>query len=125
MEFRRRVSRQATSWAAFCHIEGESPSGWRDCEVIDISSLGLGVTFHHPQPWELVGRRISVDAPAIGSSINLRLEGEIRNAAPAMEDGVRVGIEFVGLTPAEEAIAAVLSGMSNRELGDTSHPDPG
>ncbi len=125
MEFRRRVPRQATLWAAFCHIEGESPSGWRDCEVIDISQLGLGITFHHPQPWDLVGRRISVDAPAVGSSINLRLEGKIRNAAPATEDWVRVGIEFVGLTPAEEEISAVFSRMGHSELGDPSHRDAG
>jgi hypothetical protein len=122
MEYRRRTSRQAASWAAFCHIEGESPSGWRDCEVIDISPLGLGVTFHHPQPWELVGRRISVDAPAIGSSVNIRLEGEIRNAAPSMEGGVRVGIEFVGLSEAEQAITAVLSEMSKNEMRATSRP---
>jgi hypothetical protein len=122
MEYRRRVSRQAASWAALCHIEGESPPGWRDCEVIDISPLGLGVTFHHPQPWELVGRRISVDAPAIGSSVNLRLEGEIRNAAPSMEGGVRVGIEFVGLSKNERAIMAVLSEMSNNRFTDALHP---
>jgi hypothetical protein len=116
MEYRRRVSRQAGSWAGFCHIEGESPAGWRDCEVIDISPLGLGIAFHHPEPWELVGRRISVDAPAIGSSVNIRLEGEIRNAAPAMEGGVRVGIEFVGLSEEEVAITSVLGEMRHREL---------
>jgi hypothetical protein len=125
MEYRRRVTRQAASWAAFCHIEGESPSGWRDCEVIDVSPLGLGVTFHHPQPWEIVGRRISVDAPAVGSSINLRLEGEIRNAAPSMEGGVRVGIAFVGLSDAERAIIAALSDMNNNEFEGMHHPTAG
>ena len=54
MEYRRRAERQPTAWAGFCHIAGESPSMWRDCEVIDISMFGLGITFHHPQPWELV-----------------------------------------------------------------------
>lgn len=123
MEYRRRVSCRTTSWAAFCHIEGDSPSGWRDCEVIDISPLGLGVTFHHPQPWELVGRRIAVDAPAIGSSINLRLEGEIRNAAPSIEGGVHVGIEFVGLSKDEEEISVVLSEMSHGALRGMAHGD--
>ncbi len=33
---------------------------WRDCEVTDISMFGLGITLHHPQPWELVHRRILV-----------------------------------------------------------------
>ena len=121
MEYRRRVSRHTGSWAGFCHIEDESPSGWRDCEVIDISPLGLGVTFHHPEPWELVGRRISVDAPAIGSSVNLRLEGEIQNAAPAWEGGVRVGVEFAGLSEEEVAITAVLGEMRYRELRERQH----
>ena len=119
MEQRRRVSRQTASWAGFCHIEGESPAGWRDCEVVDISPLGLGVTFNHPEPWELVGRRIAVDAPTIGSSVNLRLEGEIRNAMPASEGGVRVGIEFVGLSEEEVAITAVLGQMRYGELRET------
>src|SRR5271170_5581100 len=76
MDYRRRVERQPTAWAGFCHIAGESPSMWRDCEVIYISIFGLGITFHHPQPWELVKRRIVVDISAIGDAVNIRLEGE-------------------------------------------------
>src|ERR1700722_15113479 len=116
MHYRRRVERQPTAWAGFCHIEGESPSMWRDCEVIDISMLGLGITFHHPQPWELMNRRILVDVSAIGNAVNIRLEGEIRDAAFTLEGDIRVGIELVGLSPSELAITAVLGGISQDEV---------
>ncbi len=112
MEYRRREPRQATAWAGFCHIEGDPPSAWRDCEVIDVSGHGLGITFHHPQPWELVHRQIFVDVSAIGDAVNIRLEGVIRDADFTLEGGIRVGIEFVGLSQAELAITAVLGGIN-------------
>jgi len=74
--------------------------------------FGLGVTFIHPQPWELMNRRIFVDISAIGEAVNIRLEGEIRDAAFTLEGDIRVGIEFVGLSEAELAITAVLSGIN-------------
>ncbi len=85
---------------------------WRDCEVIDISIFGLGVTFIHPQPWDLLDRPIFVDISAVGEAVNVRLEGEIRDAAFTLEGDIRVGIEFVGLSEAELAITAVLSGIN-------------
>jgi PilZ domain len=115
VEYRRRTPRQSTAWAGFCHIDGESPAKWRDCEVIDVSRNGLGITFHHPKPWELVNRRIFVDVSAIGDSVNVRLEGEIRDAAFTLEGDIRVGIEFTGLTPVEQAITAVLGGINRIE----------
>jgi PilZ domain len=113
MEYRRRAPRQPTAWAGFCHIDGESPSMWRDCEVIDVSMFGLGITFHHPQPWELVGRRIFVDISAVGDAVNIRLEGQVRDADFTIEGDIRVGIELVGLTDAELAITAVLGGINS------------
>ncbi len=112
MEYRRRVPRQPAAWAGFCHIDRESPATWRDCEVVDISVHGLGVTFHHPQPWELVHRRVFVDISAIGDAVNIRLEGVIKDAAFTLEGDIRAGIEFVGLSEAERAITAVLGGIN-------------
>jgi hypothetical protein len=112
MEYRRRAPRQPAAWSGFCHIEGEPSAMWRDCEVIDVSMFGLGLTFIHPQPWELVHRRIFVDVSAIGDAVNIRLEGEIRDAAFTLEGDIRVGVELVGLSPAELAITAVLSGIN-------------
>ena len=85
---------------------------WHDCEVIDISMFGLGITLHHPQPWEVVDRRIVVDISAIGDAVNIRLEGEIKHAAFTLEGDIRIGLEFTGLSETEEAIAAVLSGIN-------------
>jgi hypothetical protein len=122
MEYRRRTTRQPTAWSGFCHIEGEPGAQWRDCEVIDVSMFGLGLTFIHPQPWDLVHRRIFVDVSAIGEAVNIRLEGEIRDAAFTLEGDIRVGVELVGLSPAELAITAVLSGISETEA---RHAAPG
>jgi len=82
--------------------------------VIDISMFGLGITFDYPQPSDLPGRLISVNLPGDASSINVRLEGEIKNATPTLHRSVRVGIDFIGLSETERAITAVLSAMSRR-----------
>jgi hypothetical protein len=112
MENRRRTDRQQAGWVGSCKLAGEPFAEWSDCRVIDISMLGVGITFDHPEPSDLPGRLISVNLPADAGSINVRLEGEIKNAAPTMGGGVRVGIEFVGLSETERAIAAVLSAMN-------------
>ena len=112
MQYRRRVPRHPTDWAGLCHIDNESAAAWRDCRVIDISMLGVGITFEYPSATELIGRRICVEIPSVGDSVRIRLEGEIKNAARIHEGRIRVGIELVGLTEAERAITTVLSAMS-------------
>ena len=109
MEDRRRVPRQTGSWRGVCSVEGESLSRWRECHVIDMSELGLGIEFQHFWPSDLVGRRISVDLPTVGASIKLVLEGEIRSATICPNGFVRAGIEFDGLSEDEESIAEVLA----------------
>ncbi len=120
MEHRRRVPRLSAGWFGICHIEGESDPGGRDCRVIDISMFGLGITLHHFWPLELVGRHISVEAPAVGDSVNVRLEGVIRNAQPTSGGIVRVGIEFDGLSESELAVAAVLGTLIGPDIGASS-----
>ena len=91
--------------------------------------LGIGITLHHFWPSELVGRHISVEAPAVGDSINVRLEGTIMNADRTSGGAVRLGIEFDGLTESELAVAGVLGALINRDLvapplvGDQGAPD--
>ena len=122
MEYRRRAPRRPTAWSGFCRIDGEPTAMWRDCEVIDVSMFGLGLTFIHPQPWELVQRRIFVDISAIGDTVNIRLEGEIKDAAFTLEGDIRVGVELVGATPAELAITAVLSGITTADARHAAPP---
>jgi hypothetical protein len=113
MENRRRLHRQPAGWAASYQLKGEPASGWRDCRVVDISMLGLGIMFEPPNPAALSGRIVSVDLPGERSCVNVRLEGEIKNAAMTMNRDIRVGIEFVRLSETEQAITAVLSVMSD------------
>ena len=95
---------------------------WRDCEVVDVSMFGLGITLIHPQPWELTHRRIVVDMSALGDAVTIRLEGEIRDAGFTLEGDVRVGIELVGLSPAALALTAVLSDIDSSEGGRAACP---
>ncbi|HTU39194.1 MAG TPA: PilZ domain-containing protein [Acidimicrobiales bacterium] len=114
MENRRRVVRHKTAWTGFCHIEGENAVAWRDCRVVDISILGVGIRIQHFKPSELVGRRVAVELPAVGDSVNIRLEGEVKHVArTALRATVRVGIEFDGLSNTERSILQALS--SQRE----------
>jgi hypothetical protein len=112
MENRRRLHRQPAGWTASYQLAGDSASGWRDCRVVDISMLGIGITLNHPNPEELSGRLISVNLPGDGSCVNVRLEGEIKNTATMGRD-IRVGVEFILLSETEQAITAVLSVMSD------------
>ena len=118
MEHRRRVVRRSAGWFGICHIEGESDPSWRDCQVIDISLLGLGITLHHFWPAELVGRHITVEAPAAGDAVNVRLEGTIKNADRGSGGIVRMGIEFVGvISESELAVADALGSLLDGEVG--------
>ena len=110
METRRRVARQS-GWRGrgFCLVDGEAPEGWRACEVIDISELGLGIELHYFWPSELLSRHISVKLPAAGPSVSVVLEGEIRNAQNLPGSTVRLGIEFVGVSAEELSVIGVLA----------------
>jgi PilZ domain len=113
VENRRRQQRQPAGWVGSYQLAGEYTTGWRDCRVVDISMLGLGITFDHPNPSELAGRLVSVNLPGNGSCVNVRLEGQIKNASAMLSRDIRVGIEFIRLSETEQAITAVLSVMSD------------
>ena len=61
-----------------------------------------------------------VDISAIGDAVTLRLEGDIRDAAFTLEGDIRVGVELVGLSPAELAITAVLGGINKDNARDVA-----
>ena len=113
MENRRRIHRQPIGWAASYQLADEAAPDWRECRVVDISMLGMGITLARPESSDLLGRLISVDLPGAGSSVNVRLEGAIKSAVPTINRRLRVGIEFVRLSETEQAITAVLSVMSD------------
>jgi hypothetical protein len=113
MEFRRRVPRQVAGWVGSCHIDGEPPEEWRPCRVLDVSELGLGAVIEHPLGTALVGRRIAVETPTMGVSVNVQLEGEVKNAIPLDNGSVRIGIEFGGLTELEHSLVKALGVLSD------------
>jgi hypothetical protein len=113
MDNRRRVPRQTAGWGGFCHVEGESAAGWRDCRVVDISILGIGIRMQHSRPSDLVGRHVSVELPAVGDAVNIRFEGEVTNVVRSTLRSARIGIEFVHLSNTERAILEVLSHASD------------
>jgi|HubBroStandDraft_6_1064221.scaffolds.fasta_scaffold362730_3 hypothetical protein len=116
MENRRRAVRHMAGWNGFCHVEGEGASGWRDCRVVDISMLGVGIRMQYLRASELVGRRVSIELPAVGDSINIRLEGVVKRIAKTtLRATVHIGIEFDRLSNTERSILEALScaGESN------------
>lgn len=116
MENRRQAARQTAGWSGFCHVEGESASGWRDCRVLDISTLGVGIKMQHSHPSDLMGRRVSIELPAVGDAVNIRFEGEVMNVAEAALPGTfRIGIAFNQLSVTERAILEVLSNVAQEQ----------
>ena len=55
--------------------------------------------------------------PGDGRCVNVRLEGQIKEASVTMSRDIRVGIEFIRLSETEQAITAVLSVMSDILVG--------
>jgi hypothetical protein len=101
LPLRRRVPRQLAGWSGSCLMEGEPETERRECQVVDISMLGLGLLFQHPSPSTLVGCRISVEVSAVDDRVNIRLEGIVRYATVTSGGGVRVGVEFDDEAPTE------------------------
>jgi hypothetical protein len=92
MERRRLLPRQFTDWRGRYMIEDDPEGRWRMCRVVDVSSAGAGLELFDATPEETCGRRIL---------LAVQLQGEVRNAEALTSDSLRVGIQFVDLTPAE------------------------
>ena len=80
MEFRRRVPRQTADWIGYGHVDGDPLDQLRECRILDIPELGVGILLQHPGDPELIGHQVSVEAPTFGASVNVRLDGTVRNA---------------------------------------------
>jgi hypothetical protein len=109
---RRRLPRYNADWPGKYTIEGVPGGAWGACDVLDISILGAGLELFGTTAPELVGREILVEVttPA-GSSITLQMVGKIGHSGPGRRGGIRVGVEFGGLSEMERAILNVLEQM--------------
>jgi PilZ domain len=115
VENRRRAERRSALWMGRCHIEDEPSDLWRECTVIDVSTLGVGIDLCHPDPVELLGlwqdgvlrlhaeRGITVRVEP-SPSVDMTVAGQVRNAGSKPDGTVRAGIEFVGLSETERSI---------------------
>jgi hypothetical protein len=71
---------------------------WKDCMVLDLSALGVGVSVNGAVPDELMGQWIVLEVQMpVGVSVHVRLQGEVRHAAHDLWGDTRVGVEFNGL----------------------------
>jgi hypothetical protein len=108
---RRRVPRQSTSWFGRYRV-GEAVE-WGDCEVVDVSVIGIGAfVTTPPAATDLLGHRIAIEVrAAAGGSVSLQLTGEIRHVQPMPDGRLRIGAEFSGLSETERAILDALEHM--------------
>ena len=103
----RERPRERVHWRGHYHING-GPPYWDNCEVIDVTMIGLGAELTDETESDLVGRRITLVAEArigVRQSAGLRLVGVIRNAVPLFHrDGIRAGIELVHVSEDDRAL---------------------
>ncbi|HEY5025376.1 MAG TPA: PilZ domain-containing protein [Acidimicrobiales bacterium] len=104
-QLRRSLPRQFANWGGTYVIESEPEMRWRDCRVVDISSIGAG--------FEL--RDAPLQAPEgqhIFAAVHLR--GEIRNSRRTDEGRLRVGTQFVDIADEARASLRSLTGLDVR-----------
>jgi hypothetical protein len=115
----RRAPRQLANVEGICLLEDEQAAdGWQVCWILDLSALGMGIMFRHSHEADLMGRRISVEVPSAREADRVPLEGEIKNALMLEPGLMRVGIEFIGETTGEQALAAVLGALAEADATD-------
>jgi hypothetical protein len=109
---RRRVPRQPAGWFGKCRVEGESDSSWSECRVIDVSTVGAGVEILGVVGRSLVGERLVVEVQApTGATFSVRFVGQVKNAGAVPQGGLRLGMEFVGLSRTERSILSLFEQM--------------
>jgi len=102
---RREVPRQTINWVGEYSIEGDPEKRWRPCHVVDVSVAGAGLELLDAPSEVSRGERLT---------IAVRLLGEVRNAGPGRNDSLRVGVQFVELTPAERSYLDSLASLQAR-----------
>jgi hypothetical protein len=108
---RRRLPRHSAGWPG-CYVFNDPTVEVGTCRVIDISRMGAGIEVFGDTPLDPIGQYLSVDvACPTGGSVGIHLEGEVRNVALGETGGVRVGLEFIGISEADQAILTSLERM--------------
>lgn len=109
---RRRVPRTSAGWLGSYRFEDGPGLGEGRCRVLDISVMGAGVEVFDGAPQQPVGHRLAVDVQAwAGGSVSIGLIGVVRNARTGHAGGLRLGMEFVGLSETERSVLDALEMM--------------
>ena len=112
VDMRRRVPRTSAGWAGSYQFEGGAELHAGRCRVLDISVMGAGVEVFDSAPEQPVGRQLAIDVQAwAGGSVAIGLVGVVRNTRSGNEGGLRLGMEFVGLSDTERSILDALEMM--------------
>ena len=104
---RRKASRHPAGWLAKYHSAG-SWDAWYRCQAVDVSPTGIGLILFGPAvaSGDAISVQLLVDDGQPTSGVHLR--GTVRNTMSSEDGTMRVGVEFVSLTPVEESLFAAL-----------------
>jgi len=109
-ERRRRVPRQLIAWPAAFRIDDGAT--WSECEVVDISVIGVGIEASSNLGPDLLDRKVSVEVHTpVGAAVTLGLTATIRYVIPRPNGMCRLGGEFIGLSEIERSILETLERM--------------
>lgn len=111
VQFHRRGPRVITeAWPARYFDEEDPGAGVRDCRIMDISLLGVGLEVFGDMSEDVIGHRLEIYVHApVGYSVSLRFVGRVRYLSEGRLGGTRAGVEFEGLSDAELDILKVLA----------------
>jgi hypothetical protein len=94
------------TWAARYLEQGSSDLGWRDCRVLDISRGGAALEI---APHDSVEGIVALELYAFGDAPrNIAVSGEVRHSTQLASGAKRIGLEFTGISAAEEQLLALL-----------------
>jgi PilZ domain len=112
MDWRGPAPRETTDWPGRYWFEDDPQVHEGDCRVVDISVEGAGVEVFGDTPIEPVGHRLSVRVQGPrGLTIVIHLAGVVRNLSLGSSGGVRLGVQFFGVTAMERGILQALESL--------------
>lgn len=107
-ERRRRPRRAAAEWQGRYRFDGAT--GWRDCELIDVSDGGAGFQAYllPTDVLPLADVELELTNRTVPRPDPFRVPARVRHIARSDAGHVRVGVEFVGLSELEAQLIAML-----------------
>lgn len=109
-ERRRRPRRSAADWQGRYRFDGAT--GWRDCELVDVSDGGIGFQAYLLPTDVLPFADVELELTnrADFRPDPFRVQARVRHLARSDAGHIRVGVEFVGLSDLEAQLIAMLFG---------------